>query len=453
MAKYEREIDDRKAGASKYGGDKVASEAKGWRDRVQEIITANVHKRVNGRVASNRTMEHNATVIFSAMNTLHRLGYPVKNPYNLGDKHVRTLVQHWYEEDKAASTMRNELSVLRKFFGWLDKPNVVKSLEEYLPGASPGRLTVSSSAKVTKSWSANGINVEEKLQQAFEIDDRFGMMIGAQLAFGLRRKEVICVRPWVSDQRDLGKDVFILFTRDGTKGGKQRLIPIEFQFQVQILDYIKERVGKRDAIGWKKTIRGENADLEKNVKRYNYYMSKLGITKASCSVCGHGLRAEYAENCALLEGFTPATLGGIGDEMTPDELKIAKIRVSERLGHSRPQITNSYFGSAKTNAKKAAAAAKVEGAAEPVPLLLTHAKADVPAGNEPNETPGITEPVTEEVGMAELRANIAPHGLAFFNGYYQNAPKGRKHPDDLDTIPAKTKAAADKGTSDCVDGA
>ncbi|MFP3435295.1 hypothetical protein SB781_36650, partial [Paraburkholderia sp. SIMBA_061] len=86
-----------------------------------------------------------------------------------------------------------------------------------------------------------------------------------------------------------------------------------------------------------RTIHGENATLEKNIDRYEYSMQKLGISKANCSGCGHGMRAEYAENCALLEGFTPATLGGVGDEYSPDEMRGRKKRVSERLGHSRPQ--------------------------------------------------------------------------------------------------------------------
>jgi hypothetical protein len=42
--------------------------------------------------------------------------------------------------------------------------------------------------------------------------------------------------------------------------------------------------------------------------------------------------------------FTVWTLGRRGDETSADELGIAKIRVSERLDHSRPEVTSSYFG-------------------------------------------------------------------------------------------------------------
>ncbi|MEX3936094.1 integrase domain-containing protein [Paraburkholderia phymatum] len=186
--------------------------------------------------------------------------------------------------------MRNEISVLRKFSRWVGKPNLVKPLQYYLPDASPERVKVTAVADTTKSWSANGIDVEAKMREAFEIDNRFGMVIAMQLAFGLRKKEAVSFQPWVSDQRDLGHNAIIVY--GGAKGGKQRTIHIEFQFQYVVLDYVKQHIGKRDRLGWKKTIRGLNADLERNLKRYDYHMGKLGISKANCSVCGHGLRAE-----------------------------------------------------------------------------------------------------------------------------------------------------------------
>jgi site-specific recombinase XerD len=313
----------------------------GWRDKVQALIDANAHRRVNGRVAAHRTQEHNATVIFNAMKTLHALNHPVKDPYNLKDRHVQLLVDYWYEEGKAASTMRNDLSVLRKFFGWMG----VRTLKEYLPDAPLHRIQVSSrpEGNRSKSWSKNGIDVEQKLQEAFAIDERFGMIVAMQLAFGYRRKETICIRPWVNDLRPR-QNAFMMYERDGTKGGRMRLIPIEFPFQAWILDYVKERVAKRSNLGWPKTRRGDNATLIQNLERYKTCMKKLGIGRADVSVTGHGLRAEYTENCALLEGFVPATLGGKGNQMSRDDLRVRQIRVSERLGHSRPRITENYYG-------------------------------------------------------------------------------------------------------------
>ncbi|MGY6126712.1 integrase domain-containing protein (plasmid) [Paraburkholderia strydomiana] len=410
MAKHERGFDERSNDTTS----RSVQEPKGWKDELQDIIDANAHKRANNRQASHRTIELSADVLFVIFKTLHhKLNRPI-HPRNLAEAHIKLLAQYWYTENKAPTTMRNEISVLRKFSRWIGKPNLVKPLEYYLPDASPERVKVKAVADATKSWSANGIDVEAKMREAFEIDDRFGMMIAMQLAFGLRKKEVCSFQPWVSDQRDLGRDAINVY--DGSKGGRQRTIPIEFHFQTVVLDFVKQSVGKRDRIGWKKTLRGLNSNLERNLKRYDYHMTKLGISKANCSVCGHGLRAEYAENCALLEGFVPTTLGGKGDEFDADEMRNRKKRVSERLGHSRVQVTASYFGPTPPTAKKAAdvaAAPSVSMASEDE--MAVNASDDVQRiGSEPvaeAQSMRGTDLVTNPVGSDASRATPAGSGL------------------------------------------
>jgi site-specific recombinase XerD len=326
----------------------VGNDAGDWQSRVNAILDANLHRRVNGRVASKRTMEHNRTVINHAFQTWHnKLNHQIKVPQNLTDRHVQVLVRYWYEEGKAASTMRGDLSVIRKFFGWMGKKGVVRPLEEYLPDAPAERIQVrgmGSTGNKSKSWSANGIDVEKKLQEAFALDERFGIILAMQLAFGYRRKETICIRPWLNDLRP-HSNAFMMYERDGTKGGRRRLIPIEFPFQAWILDYAKSRIAKRSNLGWPKTRRGDNATLKQNIERYKSYMKKLGISKSDVSVTGHGLRGEYSENCGLLRGFVPASLGGKANQMPRDDLKILQRQVSENLGHSRASVTErSYYG-------------------------------------------------------------------------------------------------------------
>lgn len=439
MAKNERGFDERASDTNS----RSSEQPKGWKAELKELIDANVHTRANKRQASNRTVELNARVLFAIFKTLHhKLNRPIL-PRNLAEAHIKLLAQYWYTEGKAPATMRNEISVLRKFSRWIGKPNLVKPLQYYLPDASPERVKVSAVADATKSWSANGIDVEAKMREAFSNDERFGLMIAMQLAFGLRKKEAVCFQPWVSDHRDLGLNAIIVY--DGSKGGKQRQINIEFQFQILVLDYVKHRIGKRGRLGWKKTSWGRDTTLESNMKHYEYQMSKLGISKANCSVCGHGMRAEYAENCALLEGFVPATLGGKGDEFDADEMRNRKKRVSERLGHSRVQVTASYFGPTPPKAKKATD----EAATQPATMasddeMAVNASDDVQrAASEPvAEAQGVsgTDLITNPVGSDASRATPAGSGL--LGSYYKNAPAGRQHPDDLETTPAKERVKA-----------
>ncbi|SOE87402.1 Integrase [Burkholderia sp. YR290] len=420
MAKSDVRSDAGEAQSASIATEKSA----GWRTLVQEVISANVAKRVNGKVAANRTQELNARVIFHSFNTWHeKLGMRIMKPQNLAEKHITALVRFWYQEDKAASTMRNDLSMLRKFCGWLGKPNLVKPLEYYLPGVDRESLKVSTVAKKTKSWSANGVDVEVKLKEAFELDHTMGMLLSMQLAFGLRKKEALCVRPWVSDQRELGHAAFILYTRDGTKGGRQRLIPIEFEFQVRVLDYVKAHTPKRNFIGWRKTRRGKDATLKSNVKEYEARMGELRMTKVHGSVVtGHGLRAEYAENCAILEGFVPGTLGGKSDQMSPEELKNALVRVSERLGHSSPRKTLAYCGDFVKSERSA-------GNGHPRQAGAT----DDPA-SEANTLQAVQislvmeEHVSVEGQSSAGHSTVAEGGrnpIAFLESYYDNVPKVR----------------------------
>ena len=78
---------------------------------------------------------------------------------------------------------------------------------------------------------------------------------------------------------------------------------------------------------------------------YNYLMQKLGITKEVADCTGHGLRAQFAENAALLRGLVPPTLGGSGGQMEIGDRDVIRLQLSESLGHSRLSVTGAYWGS------------------------------------------------------------------------------------------------------------
>lgn len=87
------------------------------------------------------------------------------------------------------------------------------------------------------------------------------------------------------------------------------------------------------------------ASLKYSEGRYETLIRKVGLTKEIAKCTGHGLRAQFAENAALLKGFVPMTLGGTGGQMPRDELDVARLQVSELLGHSRLSVTGAYYGS------------------------------------------------------------------------------------------------------------
>ncbi|MEX3936093.1 hypothetical protein AB4Y32_30600 [Paraburkholderia phymatum] len=124
--------------------------------------------------------------------------------------------------------------------------------------------------------------------------------------------------------------------------------------------------------------------------------------------------------------------------------------MSERLGHSRVQVTASYFGPTPKNVKKAddEAAAQLGAAAVDVETVVNGSDAQV----EPQRT--VSEPVsdareatgaslpTNQARSGTVRTTSADSGLP--GAYYKNAPAGRKHPDDLETTSAEERAKAEE---------
>lgn len=303
------------------------------------ILEIFARKRVNGDTASHSTATTMGQVLHTCFSDLNKLGFRLEDPKNLGNKHVEALCQHWYGKEMAISTIQGRLSVLRIFAGWIDKPGMVKSLPDYLPNVDKNDLKVRKAALTSKSWTGNGIDVLEKIRDADALDKTFGQMVRMILAFGLRRMEVIQLRPHKSD---MGNVLRVYHA----KNGRQRDIDIETVEQRAVLDQVKNFVkSKVDHMGWKTTVGGKEASLQYSIGRYNKSMAAIGITRADAGTTGHGLRAQYAENAALIAHMIPPTLGGTGGQMARDDLDVLREQVSEKMGHSRKDITNAYYGS------------------------------------------------------------------------------------------------------------
>lgn len=307
--------------------------------RLNAILAANVHKRVDGTVASQGTITAKGETLHTCINDLWRIGRKITNPENLSHSHIEGLCRYWHEKSLAVSTRNARLSVLRDFSRWIGKNGMVKSLHEYLPEVDKALLIDKKVATESKSWTENGIDVLEKIILADAIDPKFGLMLRLCLVFGLRRMEVIQFRPHTSD---LGKKIRIYVA----KNGFSRDIDIQMPEQREVLDQVKNSVGKYDHIGWRINRRGQIATLAYSFSRYDKSMAKIGITREETGgITGHGLRAQFAENMALIARMIPPTLGGTGGQRSKEDLDIIRAQVSALLGHKRISVTASYYGS------------------------------------------------------------------------------------------------------------
>lgn len=305
---------------------------------LDRVLAKHAATRMNGNIASTLTVTTKTEALNTTFRNLYDLGYKLADVHNLQERHIEALCRHWYEKEIALSTMYSRLSNLRHLAEWMGKPGFVKSLPYYLKDVDPAKLVLKKTAEKSKSWTENQVDVEQKIREADFQDHRFGLMLRMILAFGLRRLEVLKLEPWKADKESYLEIRF-------AKNGRPRNIPIETPEQRQVLDYVKSFIRKSDHLGWSMRADGSAANFEYSTSRYNTMMRQIGITREMSNCTGHGLRAQYAENSALILSLIPATLGGHKQQMDKETLDLKRSQVSELLGHSRKSITASYYGS------------------------------------------------------------------------------------------------------------
>jgi site-specific recombinase XerC len=279
---------------------------------LDKLLAKNAGTRVNGKVASDRTTRSYGEALRGMFKKLVGMGYKLEKPENLSEKHIEALCIEWYRLERSPKTMQVNLSNLRIFAGWIGKANMVKDIHHYLPDVPREKLKVRTVATRSKSWSENGIDLVAKIKEADEVDWRFGLMLRLQLSFGLRRMEAVQAIPWKNDHGDK-------FAAYATKGGRPRDIHIETPEQRQVLDMVKSRLKKTEPLGWPTRPDGSAADLAYSIRKYSRLLPQIGITRAESLVTGHGLRAQFAENAALIASLVPVTLGGTGGQMDKEK--------------------------------------------------------------------------------------------------------------------------------------
>ncbi|TAN31352.1 integrase [bacterium] len=307
------------------------------KDSAKALVLAHGQTRRDGKVASKRTVDNTLEVAAAACGRLWGLGMELRDIRGLEDRHIRALIRDWYSSGKEPKTIQNDVSRLRQICRWIGKPHLIPAREgaaHFVPEVDPRVFSVNPMAQRSKSWSENGLNVALKIQQADAIDRRFGAMLRLGLAFGLRRKEQLRIVPTKADA------VVHLLIRDNIgKSGKDRDIPIVHPFQRAMLEHAKRVAGFGRPLGWPRHT------YEQNQKHYWYNMRKLGVSGMDSDCVGHGLRAEFAENMAMLQGLLPPTLGGAADQMGEAQRKAIQMKVSEAMGHHRINVTGAYYGS------------------------------------------------------------------------------------------------------------
>ena len=285
------------------------------------------------KIVSHETVDVRKDHLLLALRELRGLGYKLESVYNLKQKHVEALAKAWEEGGLSASTIANRISSLRALSLWIGKPGMIQKAADYVE--DPGRVQRMQATTKDKSWSAAGIDIDAMIGLVEQYDPRVGLMVRLMKAFGLRKKEAVMFRPW---KADLGLAIRV---RDGTKGGRERVVPIETDEQRDVLALAKDRAPRaNDHIGF------PDLDLEQALRRVNYVFEKFGLTKRGLGVTAHGLRHEHLNN--LYEAITgvpsPVRSSSVTATIDGHLHDVARARVSQEAGHNRLNISNAYIG-------------------------------------------------------------------------------------------------------------
>lgn len=289
------------------------------------------------KIVSHETTDTRYESLRRSFRDLRGLGYKLESVFNLKQRHVSALAKSWEERGLSSSTIANRISCLRTLSLWIGKPGMIQKASDFVK--DPNSVRRMQATTEDKSWSAAGIDIIPMINLIEQHDWRVGLQLKLMLAFGLRRKEAVMFRPL---QADMGGAVRV---RDGTKGGRERVVMLETAGQRALLDFAKSRVKSIN-----EHIGHPDLTLEKALRRFNYVLEKFGITQRGLGVTAHGLRHQFLND--LYEKLTGApspvrstNLTAQIDQLTHD---LARSRVSQDAGHARLGISDAYIGARKT---------------------------------------------------------------------------------------------------------
>ena len=267
------------------------------------------------------------------------------DPRNLGERHIRAMVAVWQREKLAPATVQTYFSFLRGLSAWLGKPGFIHTPDFY--GMTPEQFQRRQNARRDKSWSAAGIDIDELVERVCVYDRYVGASIRLIHAFGLRRKEAVmlrphrCVVPFEATGiklREVEADCYLRI-KEGAKGGRLRLVPIDTPERVAALAYARTVAEGQDA-----HLGDPERGLLENLRRFDYVVKKFGIPKKALGVTIHGLRHEvlighYEE----MSGSAPPVRGGAPVSREID--RAARLSTAQLAGHNRIQASGAYLGS------------------------------------------------------------------------------------------------------------
>lgn len=269
----------------------------------------------------------------------------VPDPRNLGQKHVHAMVQVWQQEHLAPATIQTYLSFLRGLAMWMGKHGFIRGPAHY--GLYVDEYQRHEYASRDKSWSARGLDIDALIAKVIDYDRHVGASLRLIHALALRRKESVLFRPFQSivpfESTGLPPEAKTAdrYAKIKGKGGRLRHVPLDSPKREAAVAFAQAQVSSQDA------HMGDPAhDLRRNLRRFDYVLSKFGITVRDLGVTGHGLRHEVLiAHYEAFAGCPPPVRGG--GVVSPDVDRAARRSVAHLAGHARTRAAGAYLGAVR----------------------------------------------------------------------------------------------------------
>lgn len=232
----------------------------------------------------------------------------LRNIQDMKLKHCEKFMNELKEKELSLSTMANYATVLREIASRIGKGDMIARTNQEAFGFTrelddrrqPVQADLDKAAQVT-----------EALREA---PGREWAALGREMAdaFGLRRQEAL--RNCQTIERD-GKTW--LEVKDGTKGGKPRLVEVQTSSQRDVLARVQAHIA---TTGGKSLIPAEMG-LKQGLQNFSNWVSRGGGTKSN-NAHTHALRHEWVQQRT-------------GEGMADKDL-------TQQIGHGRTEILASY---------------------------------------------------------------------------------------------------------------
>lgn len=303
-----------------------------WKKTLNNIINAhNKAAASGGKAVSFATQEARREILDQGFKELRSLGYKLPDVCGFKERHMTALGHAWEAKGLLASTIQNRISIFRIFSEWIGKKGMIRGSENYVK--NPQSVERHLVTNTDKTWSGQQQSLSEKLSLIEKLDKFVAIQLELQRAFGLRMKETALLKPHMADKASY------LSVNWGTKGGRDRVVPIQNDYQRDVLSRAKHLLENPN-----------NSMIPKDYtyiqwrNHYYYVCHQAGISRKD-GITSHGLRHERLnEIYQEITGQSSPIKGGAVDTIDAHTQAIAKQEVAEVAGHSRDSISGAYIG-------------------------------------------------------------------------------------------------------------